>query len=246
MSHKKNKGVITVEASLVVPIFLFFMLALFNLFMLLFAEAHIHQALAEAADYVAQYSYLGYKKGNMEVLDTVLLNTQLRKYLGEDFYIERTVKGGKQGILATVKNDSDNPKVFYVKASFMAGMDVPVFGKFYICLTDEIKQKKFVGYSPDEKSDIYVYITPEQSVYHVSRSCTHLSLQFCSQSSKEKGNYTPCHFCGAAGNDSGEIYISRTGSVFHYSRTCSGLKRTVKRVKKKEVGGLSPCSRCGI
>lgn len=245
MECNKNRGVVTVEACFVVPVFLFFMLSLGNLFMLLMAEAHIHQSLAEASDYVAEYSYLEYKTENSGVIDLVLLNTQFRKYLDDDFYVGHTVKNKENGILITVKNDKDNPKIFHAAAIYLAGMDLPFFGKFYITLKDEIKQKRFLGYSPEEKSDTYVYVTPEQSVYHVSRGCTHLSLQYGSKSSKEKDQYTPCHFCGDRDNDTGKIYVSRTTNVYHCKETCSGLKRTVKRIKKEEAAGLLPCSRCG-
>lgn len=245
MELDKNRGVVTVEACFVVPIFLFFMLSLANLFMILMAEAHIHQSLAEASDYVAEYSYFEYKTGKTEIIDKILLNTQFKKYLGDDFYVEHTVKNNKNGILITADNDRDNPKIFHASAIYIAGIDLPLFGKFYITLKDEIKQKRFLGYGPEEKSHTYVYVTPEQSVYHVSRGCTHLSLQYGSKSSKEKDKYTPCRFCGEGDNDAGKIYVSRTTNVYHCEKTCSGLKRTVKRVKKEEAAGLLPCSRCG-
>lgn len=244
MGSGKNKGMITVEASLVVPMFVLFMLALSNLLMLLFAEAHIHQSLAEAAGYVAQNSYPEYKKGTGTVVSNALINIQFQKYLDEDFYVQKTIKNGKKGIVITVTDDKENPKIFYAKAVYLAGVEVPFFGKFYIFLTDRIKQKKFVGYGLEEKNDAYVYVTPNQSVYHVSRSCTHLSLQYGSLSSKNKENYTPCHFCGG-GADTGKIYVSRTTNIFHYKESCSGLKRTVTRIKKAEAAGLSPCLRCG-
>ena len=53
---RRQKGFITVEACMVVPLFLFFMLAMASVIMLLLAEAHIHQSLVEAAGYTAQYA----------------------------------------------------------------------------------------------------------------------------------------------------------------------------------------------
>lgn len=248
--EKRNKGYITVETSFVIPLFLFFMLAVAGIYMLLMAEAHIHQSLSEAAEYTAQYCYLEKqvlkdKMYSADVLvDTAVLIKQFHSYLGEDAYVERMILNGKNGILLTVSKDKDNPKIFIAKARYRADFSIPFVGQFHIPLSNAIKQKEFIGYSKEEKSDTYVYVTPNQEVYHVRRGCTHLVLSVQSKSSKDKGCLKPCHFCGISG-DSGTIYISKTSDVFHYNAGCSGLKRSVKRIKLSEAGGLSKCQRCG-
>lgn len=246
----KNRGYITVEASLTVPLFLFFMLSVGSIYMLLMAEAHIHQSLSEAAEYTAQYCYLEKQmlKDEMysadKLINTALLVKQFRSFLGDDYYVKRMIVNGENGILLTVKEDSDNPKIFIVSAAYLANISVPVIGQFPIRLSNQIKQKEFIGYSKEEKCDTYVYVTPNQAVYHTKRSCTHLNLSVDEKSNNEKGHYSPCHFCGKSG-DGGVIYVSRTSSVYHLNPDCSGLKRTVSRVKLSEVGGLSKCLRCG-
>lgn len=247
----KNKGYITVESSIVVPLFLFFMLSLSGIFMVLMAEAHIHQSLGEASGYTAQYSYLEKKllenqNADIEnIVNLAVLAKQFKTYIGDDTYVEKIIVNGKNGIFLTVTSDKENKKIFIAKAKYYIKMKVPVLGVLQMPFSSEIKQKAFLGYSKEEKSDIYVYVTPKQSVYHTSRSCTHLSLDIQKRSSTQKGNYEPCRFCGKAGNDEGSIYIARTGNVYHYRKTCSGLKRTITRVKLEDVVGLSPCSRCG-
>lgn len=249
--QRRNSGYITVEACLVVPLFLFFMLSISGIFMLLMAEAHIHQSLAEAAGYTAQYSYLEKRlsenrEENLEnIIDLTILAKQFKTYLGDDFYVEKMISNGKNGIILTVAKDKNNKKIFIAKARYQAGINIPFLGEFRISLSNEIRQKAFLGYSREEKSDQYVYVTPEQSVYHTKRSCTHLSLSVQKRNSNQKGNYAPCGFCGKSSNDKGSIYVARTGNVYHYRAECSGLKRTVKRIKIEEAAGLGPCSRCG-
>lgn len=249
--QKKNKGYITVEACLVVPLFLFFMLSISGISMLLMAEAHVHQSLAEAAGYTAQYSYLERKlfENNGEsiedIVDLAVLTKQFRTYLGDDFYVKKMIINGKNGIVLTVTKDSENKKIFIAKARYLFQIKIPILGDFQIPVADEIKQKAFLGYSKEERSECYVYVTPEQSVYHTTRSCTHLSLSIQKKDSRQKGNYKPCSFCGTGSNDTGSIYITKTGNVYHYRADCSGLKRTVRRIKIEEAAGLGPCSRCG-
>jgi len=250
----RNKGMITIEACFVVPLFLFFMLGVLYLYMVLLTEGHIHQALAEAAGYTAQEAYLeetvlkDKKIANTGIINATLLNIQFGKYFQGDAYADKVIVGGKKGIVVTVKSDSDNPKIFIAKAKYHVGIHVPILGRVSIYRENQIKQKNFVGYSKEEgyaNGEEYVYITPEQSVYHTRRSCTHLSLSIREISKKKNGGYEPCHFCGKKKNSSQSIYVSKTSNIYHVNKYCSGLKRTIYRVKKSEVNGLGACSRCG-
>ena len=56
------------------------------------------------------------------------------------------------------------------------------------------------------------------------------------------GRYSPCEKCG--GDGSGIVYITREGDRYHNTIECSGLKRSVRCVPLSEAGGRSPCSRC--
>lgn len=248
---RKNRGSVAVEACLVVPLFLFFVLAVGELMMLLLAEARIHQSLVEAADYTAQYCYLENKllenteSGADAIINTAILTKQFHTCLGDDFYVEKIIQNGKNGIFLSIKSDTKNKKVFSVKAVSFARVSIPVLGDYYLKLFDVVKKKAFVGYDEnEEEQDIYVYVTPNQEVYHMNRSCSHLSVSFQEKNELQKGNYTSCSFCGKD-KESGSIYVSKTTNVYHTRKDCSGLKRTVLRVKLEEVGNLSPCQRCG-
>ncbi len=246
----KNRGAATIEACIVLPLFLFFMLAMSGIYMFLMAEAHIHQSLAEASNYVAQYCYLEkrlaseQKKSSGSLVNSVVLWEQFQKDLGDDFYVERMIEKGKKGILLYVEPDASNPKVFLAKANGCAVISAPLIGEIRFPIVLEVKKKAFVGYEKDEATEPYVYITPNQSVYHMRRNCTHLLLSVQQKSSVSKTAYKPCGFCGKSGKDSDPVYVARTGDVYHYRKNCSGLKRTVTRIKQSEAGGLAPCSRC--
>lgn len=259
--NDNNRGSATVESCVIVPIFLFFLLGISYMFMLIMTDAHIHQSLAEASIYGAQYCYfedrLSSGAGIMDtvgesgssaaktVLNTAVIYKQFRTYLGADTMVERIVSGGVNGIIITAIPDNENPKVFIARADYIVKLNIPVLGDRIKKRAVSVKQKACLGFTGEEAiddSDVYVYITPNQSVYHVSRSCTHLSLKVRTYSGH--GDYPPCSFCG---NDetSGAVYIAENGTVYHNNVHCLGLKRTVSRVKKSSVAGLKPCSRCG-
>ena len=165
--------------------------------------------------------------------------------LGDDFYVERMIENGKKGIFLMVEKDEENPNCFIAKAIYSGRCSIPIIGEFDIALSNQVKKKAFVGYGKEEKVDTYVYITPNQSVYHLRRNCTYLELSIQQKRGTQKSHYSPCGFCGKSGKKTDVIYVARTGDVYHYRRDCSGLKRTVSRVKLTEVGGLTACSRCG-
>lgn len=244
----RNRGSTTVEACIVVPLFLFFMLAITYMGMMLMADAHIHQSLAEAAIYGAQYCYLEERMlgEGSSIVNMAIINSRFRTYLGDDKTVDKIVAGGRNGIIVTAISDTDNRKIFHAKASYVVRIPVPIIGSFQTVRTDEVRQKAFLGYDKSETdtdNDTYVYITPNESVYHMSRGCSHLNRKVTTRESH--GNYPPCSFCGKKDNGSGKVYIAENGDVYHYDSHCLGLKRTVMRVKKSSVSGLGPCSICG-
>lgn len=259
---KKNRGYITVEASIVVPIFLFFMLGMAEICMILMAEAHIHQALAAATDYVAQHCYLEQKilKGTKDVpdkkrdecvidignlVDIAIVKKQFATYLGDDFYVERMVSGGSNGIILTVKRDNSNSKIMQIAARYQAKVILPLLGSYSINLSNQIKQKAFVGFSEEEynNKDCYVYVTPNREAYHTRRDCTHLKLDVRSVLVDLQHTYMPCYYCGQ-GKKEDRLYVAKNGEVYHTTKDCVGLKRTVRRVKRTSVEGIGACERC--
>ena len=230
---------------MVVPLFLFFLFTVVKFYGMILAEAKIHQALAEAAGYTAQYSYLEqqlrkedhqYTAGNAGIL-----LSQFRDYIGDDVCVENNVSGGKNGVVISKRTDGTNPKIFYAQADYSFGMDIPFLGIYRMRRTNVIKQKAFLGFEPGEEEDCYVFITPNQEVYHMRRDCTHLELKV--RKTSGTAGLSPCRYCGR--RKTGNYYIAKDGRVYHCNRDCSGLKRTVSRVRKKEVPGLGPCQRCG-
>ncbi len=253
---RKNRGYITIEASLIVPLFLFFMLAMAEIYMIWMAQSHIHQALAAATDDVAQRCYIEktLNKNNKDsfvdienLVSAVVIQKRFKDYLGEDPYVTRVIEGGKNGIFITVKKDKENVKIMLVKARYKAKINLPLPGTHSITLSNLIKQKAFVGFSEEESiknGDYYVFVTPNREAYHLRRDCTHLLLDVCIVGSKQERGYTSCYYCGKTKSQK-NIYIAKNGRVYHTKRDCIGLKRTVNRVKISKVKGLGACERCG-
>ncbi|MCD7957234.1 MAG: hypothetical protein LUG93_16090 [Lachnospiraceae bacterium] len=102
-----------------------------------------------------------------------------------------------------------------------------------------------------EEDDEYVYVTETGTVYHRSADCTYLKLStftvdintLATLRNNSGEIYHACELCGA---EAGAIvYVTTEGNRYHSSLSCSSLKRTVTQVKLSEVGELHACSKCG-
>jgi len=107
------------------------------------------------------------------------------------------------------------------------------------------------GESGEIDEEEYVYITPNGSVYHRSRECTHLKLTVSSVDGNEistyrnnsGSRYQKCQFCGSRAGK--QLYITPEGDRYHTTLGCPGLKRTVETVPLSKVSNRAPCSKCG-
>lgn len=110
-----------------------------------------------------------------------------------------------------------------------------------------------VGSVAGEAEERMVYVTETGTVYHLSRSCTHLDLSIQAVSAEQVGDcrntagaiYQACEYCGQRFSSLETYYITKEGDRYHTSLGCSGLKRTVYEIPISQVGGKRACSRCG-
>ena len=117
-------------------------------------------------------------------------------------------------------------------------------------LTEKAVCRAWIGFTELEDQEMYVYITPEGSVYHLYRDCTHLDLsvqrvpflQAVISKNQYGETYRECERCR---EDFGAlVYITEEGNCYHSERSCSGLKRTIRQVPISTVGERAGCLRC--
>lgn len=255
-----DEGSASVEASIILPLFLFAFWAVFCLAGCVRTKGIVYEGLHETAMSMAEYSYMERRledsegffqnqnvlKNGLSVLEA---ETRLRNYIDDDTLVNSYVKKGMSGlhvIQAELRDDH-----IYLRVVYRLGVDVPVLGRLYIDCDEKIRQRAYLGYDKESDGDsdgTYVYVAENGRVYHSSRSCYHIKLTIKQISQAELdshyNNLSACHLCARYGNR-GNIYVTAQGDRYHYSLECSGLKRTVRRVKKEDCPGLSACSECG-
>ena len=236
--YRKNKGSTVVEATIIIPLFLFCMVTFFHMCQAKIAQAYLTEASYQTAEYIAEYSFVG--DGNI-----VLAKLKEKGYVDNKKAVDKYLKN--INYIGSKFLDGD-----YVLLRTNYKVKVPFIASLTKNKSFTIRQRAYIGAFSDANKkqeitddDKWVYITDNKEVYHLSRTCSHLVLSMSSTSidNAKAGGYTPCEYCGS--KCSNQVIITDSGNKYHSSTCCSGLKRTVKRVKLSEVGGIGACSRCG-
>lgn len=270
---RSKKGSLTLEASLLVPVFLFAIISLLSFTEILRVQMKINSSLQQTAKELSVYAYADKnnlqadvlnKTDNSEIgsflsgiaISETYVRSRLVKDLTSEYLQVSPVKGS--GSLSFVdskfmEKDRIELRCVYPVTPFFALSDKAGF------LTESTAiARAFTGYDntsnyANTEKEKYVYITETGRVYHQSRSCHYLDLSI-QQTKKDQisalrnasgGRYNACPLCAKSGIGN-IVYITDYGDCYHYDLLCSGLKRTIQAVPISEVGTRTPCSKCGL
>lgn len=243
---KEKKASLTVEAALVLPLFLFAMVTLAYLGQLVKCQDEVQNAM----DIVVREASAKYGTGAKE------------RYRSRAYYMVRLndiLKGtGLSMSLAESKLSGKNDEIDLV-VTYRAKLPFSYYFAPLCHFRQRIHTRGFTGVeergSEEETERVKVYVTETGRVYHRSRDCTYLKLSISQIKysdleplrNKGGGKYKDCERCcvGKHFTAGDSIWITNYGDRFHSSRGCSGIKRNIREIWLSEAGGRTPCSKCG-
>lgn len=250
-----KKGItasMTLEAALTLPLYLFFFMSLLSIITMFDNMQKTDASLCRSASAISVYA----AAGTLTSEDTALAATVM-----SDGYtaamLAKDVPAVKASLLrSSVLNSND---IVDLRADYQLKASVNFFNLPGVRLSSVAYTHAWTGYdaeglsSGENDDERIVYITETGSVYHLSRSCSHLNLTIIAirngtqdsyrNNSGEK--YSACALCGRAVTTQANIYITSEGSNYHSSLSCSALKRTIYEIPISQVGNRKACSRCG-
>ncbi|MCM1537336.1 MAG: hypothetical protein NC254_02945 [bacterium] len=257
----------TLEAAMVLPLFLFMILNLFAAVNDMALHVRMQAAMHQTGLVLARYAYAyervkeGFPLPESELADVVFSQTYIREKVedavGKNDIARMGVHGGAEGVSFLQSEVLDGDMVTLIADYRMDALFLPEeIASFR--MVNRVCLRKWTGYDnaagageTDAVSQI-VYVTEYGEVYHHSRNCYHLNVAI-RQTSMERlpeernhsgGGYTACELCGDR-RQSGVFYVSEDGERYHTTAACSGLRRTVMAIPLSEVGARSPCHHCG-
>lgn len=248
---KRAKASITVEASLAIPIFFLALICIIYLMEMLAIQISVRSGMQSALDtIVGETTTLSY-------VSTSEIENFIIESIGSERLDQSIIVGGSNGLDCSGSSVSFTTGLLTLHVTYEVELPIPQFGLPGLAYEEEMVAKMWTGYDSrvDEldTTETY-YITDTSSVYHLSRTCTHLQLDISSANSSNLeelrneygGKYSACSKCveDETGLE-GTVYIASTGSRYHSTLSCSGLTRVIYEVSSLEIIGMGVCSRCG-
>lgn len=242
--HSSVPGSLTVEAALVLPVFLFAMVMILFLFRIMQIQYIVENSLDKA---VAEVSLMD------EISEKAAENMTKAVFYKELAVQNCPVSHIQLGIAGfSWKQTRVDKRVIDAQIRYSVPFPLRFFGKKSIELRDSCRMVRWIGNQESNSGNQeqeWVYVTPREQVFHTSRTCTHLKLSVMAVSSDRLNtDWNTCSACGhcARGKKPGAVvYVTREGESYHLKVNCSGLKRTVYMIPKEQTGGKRPCTRCG-
>lgn len=254
-SRKWVAASMTVEAAVVLPLLMFFLINLCSIIEMIRLHGNMELALTNMGNTLSIYR--GVEELTGATLSQIYIQNRIENYLGKEYLQQAPFSGGKESTPFIGWNLEAGEDILEIHFSYKVGCPyaIPGFSDFY--MTNRYYSHVWNGYGIPGAEDgtglETVFLTENASVYHLTMECTHLDLsiretelQEALQSRNEEGDkYVLCGFCEDEPYE-GVTYITDLGDCYHYRRDCTGLKRTIYSVTLAEARDLEigPCSRC--
>lgn len=270
---RKNEGVslpasMTVEASLVLPLFIFFFANIMVMFNVIKVQSDLEAALHQTGNEIALRAFdvsyaedtLGAESGAgalKGVVSVAYAASKVKEYLGSG--ADRScIAGGLNGLGYMRSDVTSGGDIIDIVVDYKVKPLIPVVGFTKFPVEGRYYGHAWTGYDiigagrGDASEEEMVFVTEHGEVYHRNINCRHLKLSVRSVSmsgidklrNKDRDKYYPCEYCAkniAAGN----VFITDYGNRYHGRVDCAGLKRKIYTIPLSEVGARRPCSDCG-
>ena len=252
------KASATLEATLVIPIFIYAVMTIAYLIYALGVKVHISQALYNETRQMARFVYMIKDDNNTpsNALIYAKAQAELINELGVTYTSTHNIVGGNAGLLISNKDIINDNNDIKLSVSYTIRNPFNIFGVGNVKCEQCYVVKAWLGESinndKDSDNSMLVYITMQGEVYHKNSECTYLKPVVSQVSRNLISNYRNssgaiyyrCEKC--AGNEASDnVYITEYGTRFHTTPNCSEIKHNIICVKLSTVSDRRACSKCG-
>lgn len=241
-----KKASMTVEAALVLPVFLFAMILISYLGMMTKCQDEVQWALTR----VAREASAEYGAGESKIWKSyTYYQAKLSAYLkGSGFAFS----------MSDTKLFQERDEIDLV-VSYRVKLPFRMFPVGTCRFRQRVHTRAFTGVEQredgEEQGNAIVYVAATGRVYHKKRECTYLKLSISQMKymdiaalrNESGGKYKPCERCCKNDRQKAQtpVWITNFGDRYHNNRACSGIRRSIKEMKLSEVGKRTACSKCG-
>lgn len=249
----KCRASLTIEASLVLPIFLFYMMTLLYSLEIVRFQSDVREALHQEATRESFAAY-GVRYGNAHEENEA--EQRMRAYLEKQLLPYLCAEGNGEGLSFDVKKNAFGTDNRQLSVSYTVKPFLFLLPIGDLAVTDSVLIHDWTGYQKDavwsgeDRLEAYVYITPTGKKYHLLESCTYLKVRLRAVDSGEIDRlrnadgeiYHPCEVCGTKVNNI--VYLTEWGNRYHGRNDCRAIQKTVYMVPLSQVGERTVCKKC--
>lgn len=241
----------TVEAALVLPVFLFAGVLLMMPFRILDVERQMQAIAVSVGEEISQTAYLAPEEGGWAGSAAALAYAEgAVRVRSRNLPVQRLSLAGSS--LLTDGETVDLIIDYQMKLPFSLFRIGNIKRRCRCWMRAWVGSDGITGSGEADagEADPIVYVGKDSTRYHNSEFCHYLYNRLSAvpfsrieDYRNESGHrYTACSRCaGAAG---GTVYIMPYGEHYHSSRTCTAITAYVRAVRRSEVEYLGPCSYC--
>ena len=252
--YAHQKGVLTVEAAIIIPLISCCFALLLYYFQIMQIQLYVQDALENTGRRMAVYAHA--MENGREAEETeyrILAGALFRTQIKEKNKIKRFVSGGMSGISLLESEYAGN--TISLKAVYEMKFPIRLLGRKNFIISQQTKYRKWTGWNgvkDDSEGNIWVYMAQYGEVYHQTSECTYLKLTIRSVNEADVINmrndsgskFRKCGLCKSTVNQFQKVYITNYGDRYHRDLNCSGIKRTIEMKKLSEVEEFKACSKC--
>lgn len=252
LKKEKLQGSMTVEAAVVLPLFMFFFLHLTGYIEMLRLHSKMTFALWDAGKQLSAYGAVTEDIG-IQVPDVAVsylyVQNHVDSLLGKDYLETSPLVYGRRG-LNYLSSDYDGDYVD-IGATYQVKPKVTVFPFSYMRLVNRYFGKVWNGYDVAGQVPEYVYVTIYGEVWHETTDCSYINIEVSSTTQGNIGRirneagkkYRLCELCeDAEWGDA--VFYTPQGDCYHKERNCSSLVRYIRAIAWSENIPYRACTRC--
>lgn len=260
-------GSLTVEAALMLPLFIFLLSCFLYLGQVLLIQTRLQEAMESTGEEAAVYRYgmevlkntgeenenpsIGNMMGELLIrgLHASWVKNEIVERAGRKFLDYSCIRGGSEGIRLLNSEELEENSIIDLIVYYQ--IEIPLGVK--LSFTQRCRRKSWIGSNEIvSETEQKVYITENGTVYHCDRNCTYilhkinpvLSGEIQAKRNQSGARYYPCESC--SGRETAErVYITPNGNRYHNKLTCSKITPAVRTIPVSEIGSRPSCSKCG-
>ena len=241
--QKRYEASMTIEAALVLPLFVFCSLALMMPMKWLDTERKIRMA---AERFCEQASVSAYEQGG--ILSGLLLKGIAEQYADDVIITESSVSDITGDIRYELKYKRFIP--FFRNMTKDMNQTIGVQRREWIGLDGKLKEKN--GGREEDRQDEIVFVGAAMGRYHLYRDCHYISNTYQTITVKEASNritshgnkVTACSVCAKDCTEDDMVYLTPEGKHYHTSISCRSMSSYVQERYLEDVRHLGVCSYC--